>query len=310
MLIAYFPFAISVLMARCKELGRASIELNEKVFKKVATKEQLETVSNCLNEVISLKRRILPELAVDLSKDIGALLDQELTDMDKAIKEAAERIEQMMALAKKKDTGVKLEVNGKVLDACTNLMQAILQLIQDAKRLQQEIVSSGKGSANSNDFYQRNHRWTEGLISAAKVVALAAKLLVDAADKVVSGKAKFEELMVASQEIAAATAQLVVASHVKANSASEKLANLSASSKRVHQCTGNVVATAKSCAQLIDDKDTFDFTKLSLHQAKKLEIESKIREIELETALTKEREKLSRLRKAHYHLSEPSESIA
>lgn len=127
----------------------------------------------------------------------------------------------------------------------------------------------------------------------------------DAADKVVAGKAKFEELMVASQEIAAATAQLVVASHVKADRKSEQLAKLSASSKTVSKCTGNVVATAKSCAQLVDERDTFDFSKLSLHQAKKLEMESKIRELELETQLTKEREKLAKLRKAHYHLSEP-----
>jgi hypothetical protein len=28
------------------------------------------------------------------------------------------------------------------------------------------------------EFYQRNHRWTEGLISAAKIVAADAKLLV------------------------------------------------------------------------------------------------------------------------------------
>ena len=42
-------------------------------------------------------------------------------------------------------------------------------------------------------------RWTEGLISAAKAVGLGAKLLVDAADKVVLGSGKFEEIMAASQ---------------------------------------------------------------------------------------------------------------
>jgi len=128
----------------------------------------------------------------------------------------------------------------------------------------------------------------------------------DVADKVVSGKAKFAELEAASQEIAAATAQLVVASRVKADSQSERMSKLSASSKRVAEATAQVKATAKSCSQLIEDTETFDFSKLSLHQAKKLEMESKIREIELETSLTKEREKLAKLRKAHYHLSEPN----
>jgi huntingtin interacting protein 1 len=50
----------------------------------------------------------------------------------------------MILLAKKKDTGIKLEVNGKILDACTYLMAAIKELIHDSKELQKEIVSQGK----------------------------------------------------------------------------------------------------------------------------------------------------------------------
>lgn len=72
-----------------------------------------------------------------------------------------------------------------------------------------------------------------------------------AADKVVSGQGKFEQLVVASQEIAAGTAQLVVASRVKAERNSSNLAALSQASKSVTQATGAVVATAKSCNQLV-----------------------------------------------------------
>lgn len=95
---------------------------------------------------------------------------------------------------------------------------------------------------------------------------------------VTSDNATFEELMVASQEIAAATAQLVVASRVKADRESERMAKLSHSSKQVTEATAQVVATAKSCAQMVDETDTLDFSKLSDVQAKKLEMESKIRE--------------------------------
>jgi huntingtin interacting protein 1 len=80
----------------------------------------------------------------------------------------------------------------------------------------------------------------------------------DAADKVVSvgvaGGARFEEVIVASQEIAASTVQLVVASRVKAAPGSANLAELSSASKTVSQATGNVVATAKSCMELIEEK--------------------------------------------------------
>lgn len=53
----------------------------------------------------------------------------------------------------------------------------------------------------------------------------------DAADKVVQGTGKFEELVVASHDIAASTAQLVAASRVKARPKSEKLKSLKVSSR-------------------------------------------------------------------------------
>lgn len=52
----------------------------------------------------------------------------------------------MILMAKKKDTGVKLEVNGKILDACTTLMQAIIELVNNSKELQKEILAQGKVS--------------------------------------------------------------------------------------------------------------------------------------------------------------------
>jgi huntingtin interacting protein 1 len=83
--------------------------------------------------------------------------------------------------------------------------------------------------------------------------------------------------------------------------------NLSSSSKKVSEATGNVVATAKTCSALIEDTDDMDFSKLSLHQAKRLEMESQVRLLELESLLTKERTKLSSLRRQHYHLAGASE---
>jgi len=59
----------------------------------------------------------------------------------------------------------------------------------------------------------------------------ASLFLSDAADKVVQGSGKFEELVVSSHDIAASTAQLVAASRVKARPKSEKLKGLKASSR-------------------------------------------------------------------------------
>ncbi|KAL1482644.1 hypothetical protein MTO96_033656 [Rhipicephalus appendiculatus] len=234
--------------------------------------------------------------------------------MDRAIDEAAQRIQDMLNKSREGDSGIKLEVNSKILDACTGAhaaSQAIRELVKSSKHLQEEIVAKEKGSASKKEFYSRNHRWAEGLISAAKVVGLGAKFLVDAADRVVSsGGGKFEELVVASQEIAGATAQLVVASRVKADRGSTRLAALGAASKGVSQATGNVVATAKACAHLVEDSgdQSARFLKrLTLHQAKRLEMESQVRVLELESSLERERVQLAALRKRHYHLAGASE---
>jgi huntingtin interacting protein 1 len=94
----------------------------------------------------------------------------------------------------------------------------VQELVRRARDLQEEIVAQQRAPGTDvHEFYKRNHQWTEGLLSAAKAVGLGAKVLVDSADRVISGTGKFEELMAASREVAASTAQLVVASKVKAD---------------------------------------------------------------------------------------------
>ena len=82
--------------------------------------------------------------------NVGEELESELGAMERAIEEAAARIAQLWDNSKHSQTGVKLEVNEKVLDSCTALMKAIVDLIRKAKILQEEIVARGKGIAFTN----------------------------------------------------------------------------------------------------------------------------------------------------------------
>jgi huntingtin interacting protein 1 len=59
-----------------------------------------------------------------------------------------------------------------------NQFRAIQILVQKSRKVQREIVESGRGTATTKEFYKRNHQWTEGLISASKSVANGAKILV------------------------------------------------------------------------------------------------------------------------------------
>lgn len=50
----------------------------------------------------------------------------------------------MLKKSREADSGIKLEVNEKILDSCTKLMHAIRVLVQKSRLLQAEIVAQGK----------------------------------------------------------------------------------------------------------------------------------------------------------------------
>lgn len=99
--------------------------------------------------------------------------------------------------------------------------------------------------------------WLRGSTPLINIITAALVFLRDASDKVVQGKEKFEALIVCSSEIAACTAQLVAASRVKSDKGSANLKELQVASKGVASATAKVVASAKTGAEMIDEKGEF-----------------------------------------------------
>ncbi|XP_063348766.1 huntingtin-interacting protein 1 isoform X1 [Pelmatolapia mariae] len=256
-----------------------------------------------LEAVLAMAEKLRPRGLELQQGELGDLVEQEMAATSAAVESAAARIEEMLNKSRAVDTGIKMEVNERILASCTELMQAIKELILSSKDLQRDIVESGRGAASMKEFYAKNSRWTEGLISASKAVGWGATVMVDAADLVVQGKGKFEELMVCSHEIAASTAQLVAASKVKADKDSTKLHRLQQASRGVTQATAAVVASTKSGKSQIEETDTMDFSSMTLTQIKRQEMDAQVLVLELETRLQKERERLGELRKKHYELA-------
>nr|XP_054749520.1 huntingtin-interacting protein 1-like isoform X1 [Lytechinus pictus] len=285
--------ALTVLQS-LKEEDQQNFTKNENNLR-----DKLRDISHLTQELISEE--------TSKTEEIGDLVETEMQSTSDLVDQAAIRIEEMLKRSREADTGVKLEVNERILDSCTQLMICIKELITKSKSLQQEIVASGRGTASAKEFYKRHHRWTEGLLSAAKLVGVGASHLVDSSDKVMSGRGKFEELMVCSHEIAASTAQLVAASKVKADKGSVNLKGLQVASRNVATATAGVVASAKTGAQMIAEGDSPDFTKLKLTQTKRMEMEAQVTVLELESKLEKERVLLAELRKRHYQLAGASE---
>ncbi|XP_015234280.1 PREDICTED: huntingtin-interacting protein 1-related protein-like [Cyprinodon variegatus] len=256
-----------------------------------------------VQKILHLGQELRPK-GMDIRKEeLGDMVDKEMAATSASIEEAVRRIDEMMNQARKDTSGVKLEVNERILSSCTDLMKAIRMLVIASTDLQKEIVESGRGAASIGEFYARNSRWTEGLISAAKAVGWGATELVESADKVVLHTGKYEELIVCSHEIAASTAQLVAASKVKADRSSKRLGVLQQASRHVNEMAANVVASTKTGQGNLEEKESMDFSGMSLIKLKKEEMESQVKVLELESQLDNERLRLGELRKKHYNLA-------
>uniref|UniRef100_A0A5F8G6N4 Huntingtin interacting protein 1 related n=1 Tax=Monodelphis domestica TaxID=13616 RepID=A0A5F8G6N4_MONDO len=242
-----------------------------------------------LQGILQLGQELKPKSLDVRQEELGDLVDKEMAATSAAIENAVQRIEDMMNQARHESSGVKLE--------------AIRLLVTTSTSLQKEIVESGRGAATQQEFYAKNSRWTEGLISASKAVGWGATQLVESADKVVLHTGKYEELIVCSHEIAASTAQLVAASKVKADKNSRNLSRLQECSRAVNEMAANVVASTKSGQEQIEDRDTMDFSGMSLIKLKKEEMETQVKVLELEKTLENERRRLGELRKRHYALA-------
>uniref|UniRef100_A0A8C9LCH7 Huntingtin interacting protein 1 related n=1 Tax=Pavo cristatus TaxID=9049 RepID=A0A8C9LCH7_PAVCR len=281
------------LTETCRDCGQRSLDyLGELKDKQTLGHAELGDVRQALRGVLGLAQELRPKSLDIKQEELGDMVEKEMASTSAAIEDAVRRIEDMMSRARNESSGIKLEVNERLL-------------VMTSTSLQKEIVESGRGAATTQEFYAKNSRWTEGLISASKAVGWGATQLVESADRVVLQTGKYEELIVCSHEIAASTAQLVAASKVKAEKSSRNLGKLQECSRNVNEMAANVVASTRSGQEQIEDKDTMDFSGMSLIKLKKEEMETQVKVLELEKRLEGERVRLGELRKQHYALAGP-----
>ncbi|RIA92424.1 ANTH domain-containing protein [Glomus cerebriforme] len=236
--------------------------------------------------------------------EIGNLVEQEMLNAAQAIKAATERIQALMS--QPRDAGLtasELNIHDAILESALAVTNAIANLIKCATDSQQEIVAQGRGTSSHAAFYKKNNRWTEGLISAAKAIAIATNLLIETADGVIHKTHSLEQLVVASNEVAAATAQLVAASRVKADFMSKTQDRLETASRAVTEACKALVKAVKTIAakQLEKESEAIDYSKLTRYEFKVTEMEQQVEILKLEKELTNARRKLAEMRKVSYH---------
>ncbi|KAJ5119642.1 hypothetical protein N7448_010311 [Penicillium atrosanguineum] len=239
---------------------------------------------------------------INTNGDLGDLVDQELLKAADAIDAAAQRLAKLKNKPRDGFSTYELKINDAILAAAIAVTNAIAELIKAATESQQEIVREGRGSSTRTAFYKKNNRWTEGLISAAKAVAVSTNTLIETADGVISGRNSPEQLIVASNDVAASTAQLVAASRVKATFMSKTQDRLETASKAVGAACRALVRQVQA---IIAEKngaegDSEDYGRLSSHEFKVREMEQQVEILQLENNLARARTRLGEMRKISY----------
>ncbi|TFK77332.1 hypothetical protein BDN72DRAFT_38944 [Pluteus cervinus] len=265
------------------------------------TRNALTTLSDTVEKLVQKGPKSVP-----VNGNIGDVVEQEMLSAARAIEQATQRLQELMNRPRDSSrfSAVDLQVHDSILASAMAITNAISRLIKAATDSQQEIVAQGKGSSTSQQFYKRNNRWTEGLISAAKSVAFATNLLIESADGVLSGTHSLEQLIVASNEVAAATAQLVAASRVKANLMSKTQERLEAAAKAVTEACKALVRQVKAVSARQVQEEEVDYKNMAVLEFKKQEMEQQVDILRLEKELGAARHKLGAMRRAGYHTNE------
>ncbi|KAJ2017027.1 sla2 Src-like adaptor 2 [Coemansia sp. RSA 376] len=245
------------------------------------------------------------------NEDVSDLVEREMLNAARAIDEAVRRLQALANQPRDSSlTDHQVQVHDAILDSSMAMTNAIAQLIRAATASQQEIVAQGRGSSTKAAFYKKNNRWTDGLISAAKAVAVATNNLVETADGVIKGTRSLEHLVVAAREVSAATVQLVAASRVKSQLYSKTQERLELAAKAVTEASAHLVrATQRLSEKEEESRQAEDFDKMSNLEFKSKEMDQQVMILKLEKDLVGARRRLAEMRRHGYHAEEEDGSF-
>lgn len=184
-----------------------------------------------------------------------------------------------------------------ILEAAKGIMAASSALVRAANAAQRELIDQGKVAKRpltSSDDGQ----WSEGLISAARLVAAATHSLVEAAQNLVQGTGTEEMLISTAKQVASSTAQLLIACKVKSDPNSESGRRLQAAGNAVIKSTDNLVRAAQQAIEG-EEEHTLKLNR-NMVDGMAQEINARSEVLKMERQLEEARNKLTAIRHAKY----------
>ncbi|XP_018673450.2 talin-2 isoform X2 [Ciona intestinalis] len=229
--------------------------------------------------------------------DPNVIAEQELLAAASSIEAAAKKLAQLRPRKKPKQADESLNFEEQILEAAKSIATATTALVKAASAAQKELVLQGKvGSVPA--MRHDDGQWSQGLISAAQMVARATGNLCEAANQAVQGEASEEKLVTSAKQVASSTAQLLVACKVKADPNSENMKRLQIAGNAVKHASEDLVKAASESANSDDEVEVVINSRLVGGIAQEMMAQEEIlrKERELQSA----RQKLAQIRRMRY----------
>jgi hypothetical protein len=198
-----------------------------------------------------------------------------------------------------------LPFDEQILSAAKSITTAVKTLVKAAYSAQRELISQGRMSEPSQILTKDEQYWTEGLVSAAILVAAATSQLCEAANGVVQGHSTEEKLIAAAKQVASSTAHLLVACKVKSDIGSSAMQRLQSAGHAVKVATEHLVNAARQAITENDCRGLIISDRMVTGIAQVMDAQEEV--LRKERELTEARNRLTQLNKSRYEKSpEPS----
>ncbi|KAK3099739.1 hypothetical protein FSP39_008848 [Pinctada imbricata] len=233
--------------------------------------------------------------------DPTVIAENELLGAAKSIEAAAEKLAQLKPRKKAKEADKSLNFEEHILEATKSIAAATAALVKSASLAQKELVLQGKlaKAYNKSDILEEQGQWSEGLISAARMVARATENLCDAAHDMVQGKASEERLIAAAHEVASSTVALVMACTVKADPNSKSMQRLQEAGNKVKVATDALVKEAREAKTWTEEEEKVVVNKRQVGGIAQ-EMSAMEEMLKKEKELEQARQRLAKIRKERY----------
>ncbi|XP_055913869.1 talin-2 [Eupeodes corollae] len=288
-------------------VGESYRELLNGILRNCSADERMHfsrRVAKCITDLVAMARLLKGSDWID-PEDPTVIAENELLGAAASIDAAANKLANLRP-RRQPDVKIELDENMKfdemILEAAKGIMAASSALVRAANAAQRELIDQGK-VARTPLTSSDDGQWSEGLISAARLVAAATHSMVEAAQNLVRGVGTEVMLISTARQVAASTAQLLIACKVKSNPTSEAGRRLQAAGTAVIKSTENLVRAAQQGLDAEEEHTLKINTSMVDGMAQEINARSDV--LRMEKQLEEARTKLIRIRQARSRKNAP-----